>query len=35
MVHHLDVAELHGGAGIWFTDELADRVSVLLRLYSG
>ncbi|MEU2237207.1 cytochrome b N-terminal domain-containing protein [Streptomyces vietnamensis] len=34
LIHNLDVAELLGGAGIWFTDELTDRVPILLRLYS-
>ncbi|TQK45147.1 ubiquinol-cytochrome c reductase cytochrome b subunit [Streptomyces sp. SLBN-118] len=34
MIHNLDVAELLGGAGIWFTDELTDRVSILLRLFN-
>ncbi|MER5202462.1 hypothetical protein [Streptomyces sp. NPDC002825] len=28
------VAELLGGAGTWFTDELTDRVSILLRLFN-
>ncbi|WP_367318662.1 cytochrome b N-terminal domain-containing protein [Streptomyces sp. HUAS ZL42] len=34
LIHNLDVAELLGGAGIWFTDELTDRVSILLRLFN-
>ncbi|MCZ4508737.1 cytochrome b N-terminal domain-containing protein [Streptomyces sp. ActVer] len=34
LIHNLDVAELLGGAGIWFTSELTDRVPILLRLYS-
>ncbi|MFF4543202.1 cytochrome b N-terminal domain-containing protein [Streptomyces sp. NPDC001435] len=34
MVHNLEVAELLGGAGIWFTDELTNRVSILLRLFN-
>ncbi|WP_328394240.1 cytochrome b N-terminal domain-containing protein [Streptomyces sp. NBC_00390] len=34
LIHNLDVAELLGGAGIWFTGELTDRVPILLRLYS-
>ncbi|WP_078585390.1 cytochrome b N-terminal domain-containing protein [Streptomyces anulatus] len=34
LIHNLDVAELLGGAGIWFSEELTDRVPILLRLYS-
>jgi len=34
LIHNLDVAELLGGAGAWFTSELTDRVPLLLRLYS-
>lgn len=34
LIHNLDVAELLGGAGIWFTDKLTDRVSILLRLFN-
>ena len=33
LVHNLDVAKLLGGVGIWFTPELTDRVSIVLRLY--
>jgi ubiquinol-cytochrome c reductase cytochrome b subunit len=33
LIHNLDVAELLGGAGIWFTPDLTDRVPILLRLY--
>lgn len=34
LVHNLDIAELLGGAGIWFTADLSDRVPLLLRLYT-
>jgi len=34
LIHNLDVAELLGGAGIWFTADLTDRVPILLRLYT-
>ena len=34
LVHNLDVAELLGGAGVWFTSDLTDRVPLLLRLYT-
>ncbi|MGW7310984.1 cytochrome b N-terminal domain-containing protein [Streptomyces sp. NPDC054835] len=34
LIHNLDVAELLGGAGIWFTEELTDRIPILLRLYN-
>ncbi|PFG44999.1 ubiquinol-cytochrome c reductase cytochrome b subunit [Georgenia soli] len=33
--HNLDVAELVGGAGIWFTAELAPQVPIVVRLYAG
>jgi len=34
LIHNLDVAELLGGAGIWFTADLTDRAPILLRLYT-
>jgi quinol-cytochrome oxidoreductase complex cytochrome b subunit len=34
MIHNLDVANLLGGAGIWFTDKLTNHVSILLRLFN-
>lgn len=34
LIHNLDVAELLGGAGIWFTPDLSERVPLLLRLYT-
>ncbi|MEU0684995.1 MULTISPECIES: cytochrome b N-terminal domain-containing protein [Streptomyces] len=34
LMHNLDVAKLLGGAGVWFTPELTDRVPILLRLYT-
>ncbi|MFI2372174.1 cytochrome b N-terminal domain-containing protein [Streptomyces sp. NPDC018833] len=34
LIHNLDVAELLGGAGIWFTEEFTDRIPILLRLYN-
>jgi quinol-cytochrome oxidoreductase complex cytochrome b subunit len=34
LAHNLDVAKLLGGAGIWFTPELTDRVPIVLRLYT-
>ncbi|MGC5041155.1 cytochrome b N-terminal domain-containing protein [Streptomyces sp. DT190] len=34
LVHNLDVAKLLGGAGVWFTPELTDRVPIVLRLYT-
>lgn len=34
LVHNLDVAELLGGAGIWFTGDLTERVPILFRLYT-
>lgn len=34
LIHNLDVAELLGGAGMWFTPELSERVPLLLRLYT-
>jgi ubiquinol-cytochrome c reductase cytochrome b subunit len=34
LIHNLDVAELLGGAGIWFTADLNDRVPLLLRIYT-
>lgn len=35
LTHNLDVAELIGGLGIWFTGELAPEVPLVLRLYTG
>jgi ubiquinol-cytochrome c reductase cytochrome b subunit len=32
--HNLDVAAVVGGAGVWFTPELASRVPLLSRLYT-
>lgn len=32
--HNLDVANLLGGAGIWFTPALSERVPIVLRLYT-
>jgi ubiquinol-cytochrome c reductase cytochrome b subunit len=34
LIHNIDVAELLGRTGIWFTPELTERVPILLRLYS-
>ncbi|GAB1339817.1 hypothetical protein ACE1SV_64070 [Streptomyces sp. E-15] len=34
LAHNLDVANLLGGAGIWFTDKLTNRVPILLRLFN-
>ncbi|GAA3803251.1 cytochrome b [Streptomyces chiangmaiensis] len=34
LTHNLDVAELLGGAGIWFTPKLTDRVPIVERLYT-
>ncbi|WP_088313027.1 cytochrome b N-terminal domain-containing protein [Kineosporia sp. R_H_3] len=34
LMHNLDVAELLGGAGLWFTPQLTTRVSLLFRLYT-
>lgn len=34
LIHNLDVAELLGGAGVWFTGDLTDRVPILFRLYT-
>ncbi|MDH6522310.1 cytochrome b N-terminal domain-containing protein [Streptomyces sp. SAI-090] len=34
LVHNLDVAKLLGGAGIWFSPDLTNRVSILTRLYT-
>ena len=31
--HNLEVAELLGGAGIWFSPDFSSRVSILVRLY--
>ena len=33
LIHNLDVAELAGGFGVWFTPDLNERVPLLLRLY--
>ncbi|MBN0043065.1 cytochrome bc complex cytochrome b subunit [Streptomyces actuosus] len=33
LAHNLEVAKLLGGAGVWFTPELSDRVPIVLRLY--
>jgi ubiquinol-cytochrome c reductase cytochrome b subunit len=32
--HNIEVAELLGGLGFWFTPEVADDVPILVRLYS-
>jgi len=32
--HNLEIGELLGGAGFWFSPDFADRVSILIRLYS-
>jgi len=32
--HNLDVANLLGGAGVWFTPALSNRVSIVLRMYT-
>ncbi|HEX6338592.1 MAG TPA: cytochrome b N-terminal domain-containing protein [Jiangellaceae bacterium] len=34
LVHNTEVAELLGGLGFWFTTEVAENVSILVRLYS-
>lgn len=34
LVHNLDVAELLGGVGVWFTEDLTERVPILFRLYT-
>lgn len=34
LLHNLDVAELLGGLGVWFTGGLTDRVPILFRLYT-
>ena len=34
LIHNLDVAELLGGAGVWFTGGLTERVPLLFRLYT-
>lgn len=34
LVHNLEIAELLGGAGFWFSPEFADEVPILLRLYT-
>lgn len=34
LVHNLDVAQLLGGAGIWFTGDFSSRVPILFRLYT-
>jgi ubiquinol-cytochrome c reductase cytochrome b subunit len=34
LMHNLDVAKLLGGAGVWFTPALSERVPLLLRLYT-
>ena len=34
LVHNIEVAELLGGLGFWFTTEVAENVSILVRLYS-
>jgi ubiquinol-cytochrome c reductase cytochrome b subunit len=34
LVHNSEVAELLGGLGFWFTAEVAENVSILVRLYS-
>lgn len=31
--HNIEMAELLGGAGIWFSPDFADRLSILVRLY--
>ena len=31
--HNLEVAELLGGAGIWFSPDFSSRISILVRLY--
>lgn len=33
LTHNLDVAKLLGGAGVWFSPNLSERVPLLLRLY--
>lgn len=32
--HNLEIGELLGGVGIWFSPDFADRVPILFRLYS-
>lgn len=34
LMHNLDVAQLLGGAGVWFTGGLTDRVPLLFRIYT-
>jgi ubiquinol-cytochrome c reductase cytochrome b subunit len=34
LTHNLDVAELIGGLGVWFTADLAPELPVVLRLYT-
>lgn len=34
LAHNLEVAELLGGAGVWFNPELAEQVPIVLRLYT-
>ena len=34
LAHNLDVAEVLGGFGVWFTPDLATRVPLVLRLYT-
>ncbi len=32
--HNLEIGKLLGGAGLWFSPDFADRVSILVRLYA-
>ena len=34
LVHNIEIAELLGGLGFWFTEEVAEGVPILVRLYS-
>lgn len=34
LAHNLDVAELLGGLGVWFSADLASQVPIVLRLYT-
>lgn len=34
LLHNLDVAEVVGGAGVWFTADFTERVPLLFRLYT-
>ena len=34
LAHNLDVAEVLGGAGVWFSTDLSPQVPIILRLYT-